>query len=89
MSREYFLSLTVAGGTGWSRWDDSDLDSWARRNKDLPVRILVGEFDEEGLKEARRVADHLGPKGVDIELKILESMLAGEMLEEIEENAGL
>jgi len=96
MSREYFLSLTVASGSGWSRWSDSDLDSWGRNNKHMPVTILVGEFDKDGIKEGQRVTDAFLEDGIDVEMKVvkgfgegLESMLAGKMIAEIEENAGL
>ncbi len=95
MSRKYFHSFTVTNPKPWDRWSDRDLERWCQQNSDLPVNIIVGELDEEGLAAVQRVETIFREGGI----KLSKTIMAGEneelqglrgdaLLAEIGKNAG-
>ena len=94
MSRKYFKTFTVSNPTPWDRWDDRDLKNWPRLNSHMPVRILVGENDSEGMASAERVEKIFREGGLAVTVNVvndagkeIESLHGGRMLNEIAKNA--
>lgn len=95
MSNTYFSSFTVTNPTPWNRWEDRDLKRLTQRNKNMPIRILVGEKDKAAYKAAQRVEQILSPGGIHVELVVLhgedeklESLKGGNILTEVARTAG-
>ncbi|MBN4056201.1 hypothetical protein JYT20_00595 [Rhodothermus sp. AH-315-K08] len=94
MSSKYWSSLTVAGPSPWNRWDAASIRRWPTNNKHIPIHILVGEHDAEGLAAVERVEKPFRDGGVSVRTTVvpgygqgLESMLGGGMLAAISATA--
>ena len=53
MSRRYVASVTLVDSTAFSRWDDDDIEDFAK--EDMPVHLVVTEIDGLSHAEASRV----------------------------------
>jgi hypothetical protein len=53
MSRRYVASVTLVDSTAFSRWDDDEIEDFAK--EDMPVHLVVAETDGASHAEARRV----------------------------------
>ena len=67
MSKQYFQSLTTISSHAWERWDDDDLESF----KIMPVKLIVGENDEHGVKIAKHVQKSFIEYNVKSHLEII------------------